>query len=62
MVIHGPIHEDIDPRVKEEITGSQPVEELEKIQVDEKEPTRVLNIMPLYKRRLLIFTYESEEL
>lgn len=44
MVSQGPIYEDIDLTVEEEITRSQSIEELEEIKVDEKKSTRVLNI------------------
>lgn len=44
MVRQGPIDEDIDPRVEEEITRSQLVEQLEDVQEDKGEPTRILKI------------------
>lgn len=44
MVSQGPIYEDIDLTVEEEITRSQSIEELEEIKVDEKKSMRVLNI------------------
>ncbi|XP_024029329.1 uncharacterized protein LOC112093945 [Morus notabilis] len=43
MVYQGAI-EDIDPRVQEDATWSQPVEQLVEIRVDKDEPTRVLKV------------------
>ncbi|EXC25013.1 hypothetical protein L484_021883 [Morus notabilis] len=43
-VVHQYAMEDIDPRVQEEITWSQPIEQLIEVQVDEDEPTKVLKV------------------
>ncbi|XP_024025968.1 uncharacterized protein LOC112092910 [Morus notabilis] len=43
-MVHQGLVEDIDPRIQEDVTWSQPVEQLEEIQVDEAEPTKVLKV------------------
>ncbi|EXB37477.1 hypothetical protein L484_001142 [Morus notabilis] len=44
IVIHQGAMDDIDSRVQEEITWSQPIEQLIEVWVDEDEPTKVLKI------------------
>lgn len=59
MVCQRPTDEDIDLRIEEEITGSQPVEQLDDIQVDNEEPTRVLKggstLPPTLKEEIVKF-------
>ncbi|XP_024026658.1 uncharacterized protein LOC112093092 [Morus notabilis] len=63
MVQQGLI-EDIDPRVQEEITWSQPIEQLEEIQINESGTTKILKIgsdltPPLKSRIEMGFKYFS---
>ncbi|XP_024020400.1 uncharacterized protein LOC112091317 [Morus notabilis] len=43
-MVHQSLVEDIDPRIQEEVTWSQPVEQLVEIQVNEGESTKVLKM------------------